>query len=83
MPDEPQLTRTILGEGSAGSSSQSIKEGRSPAGTTLAGRYRIMGLPARGGMGEVYRALDLIPNQPLALKFLSQAAHQVAISAVC
>ena len=26
-------------------------------------------------MGEVYRALDLILNQPVALKFLSQAAH--------
>ena len=74
MPDEPQPTRTIFDAG-AGSSSRSIEEGRFPAGTTLAGRYRIHGLLGRGGMGEVYRALDLILNQVVALKFLSQAAH--------
>jgi hypothetical protein len=55
------------------SSSSSIAEGRFPAGTVLAGRYRILGLIGKGGMGEVYRAHDLILDQPVALKFLAGA----------
>src|SRR6516162_6453977 len=50
--------------------STGIGEGRFPAGTVLAGRYRVMGLIGKGGMGEVYRAHDLILSQQVALKFL-------------
>ena len=45
-------------------------DARFVTGAVLAGRYRIVTLLGRGGMGEVYRVDDLKLDHPAALKFL-------------
>ena len=47
-------------------------------GAIISGRYRLVALLGKGGMAEVYRADDLILDQPVALKFLASGAEDDA-----
>src|SRR5919106_1859976 len=51
------------------------------AGDVFAGRYRMIARIGRGGMGDVWRADDLVLNTPVALKLLypGKLAHRSRI----
>jgi hypothetical protein len=62
--------------------SSSTRQSRFAPGQLLGGRYRIIAMLGKGGMGEVYRADDLSLDQPVALKFLPEALthHEEALA---
>src|SRR5512140_3548786 len=71
---------TALAQGAASAANAN----RFAPGSSIAGRYRVVELLGRGGMGEVIRAEDLSLGQTVALKFLTAdlAGHPDALDRI-
>jgi len=68
-----RVARPAQGETSPPGTSHASLEVPVTADTLIAGRYRLESLAGRGGMGEVWKAVDTETGQPVALKRMLDA----------
>src|SRR5580765_4297748 len=60
--------------GNTGGAHPAVEKDEFSAGDMFAGRYRMIARVGRGGMGDVWRADDLVLATPVALKLIRSAS---------